>query len=142
MKILLAFDGSNYSVRATEFLIKLLKECPTHTATVIVASEMDEKIEQFLPSSKLCHDLLSAYHKQSVSTMESALSYFIAEGINVSSVVKQGVPSKAISNLAREDGYDLIVMGKRGMSDFPGISIGSVTRQVMSFSHCPVLVVK
>lgn len=142
MKILLAFDGSDYSVRATEFLIELLKESPTHTATVIVVSEMDEKIEQFLPASKLCHDLLSAYHKQAVSTMESALSYFKAAGIDVSSAIKQGVPSKAISSLARENGYDLIVMGKRGISDFPGISIGSVTSQVMSFSHCPVLVVK
>ena len=142
MKILLAFDGSDYALRAARYLIKLKKDTPAADITVIVVSEIDEKIEEFLSSSKLCQDLREAYHKQSRETMEKALDVFRSEGIETAAVIKQGLPSKEIAAFAAEGNFDMIVMGKHGMNDFKGILIGSNTRQAISLSNCPVLVVK
>ena len=142
MKVLLAFDGSDYALRAAKYLCKLKKENPSTTVTVLVVSEMDEKIEEFLRSSKLYRELQEAYHKQATETMEKAVALFQAEQVEVETAIRQGLPSRNISSLAEEGGYDMIVMGKHGTNEFKGILIGSNTRQVISFSKCPVLVVK
>ncbi|ABB14618.1 universal stress protein [Carboxydothermus hydrogenoformans] len=45
-------------------------------------------------------------------------------------------------NLAEEEGYDLIVLGARGLSGIKRYLLGSVSEAVVRLAHCPVLIVK
>lgn len=47
-----------------------------------------------------------------------------------------------IVNYAEKNGIDLIVMGSRGRTGFKKLLLGSVASGVVSYAHCPVLVVK
>jgi len=62
-------------------------------------------------------------------------------GIQHFGVVLHGNPAETICSRAEEGGYDLIVMGARGLSYIQGLLIGSTTESVLRSSPCPVLIV-
>jgi nucleotide-binding universal stress UspA family protein len=43
---------------------------------------------------------------------------------------------------AEEENIDLIVLGTKGRSGFKKLLLGSVASGVVTYAHCPVLVVK
>jgi len=55
--------------------------------------------------------------------------------------VIEGEPSRAITEMAKRDGYDLIVMGTHGRSGLAHLALGSVAERVVRHAHCPVLTV-
>jgi nucleotide-binding universal stress UspA family protein len=50
-------------------------------------------------------------------------------------------PATVITATARSDGYDLIVVGTKGRSQYADILIGSVAQRVASTADVPVLLV-
>jgi nucleotide-binding universal stress UspA family protein len=48
----------------------------------------------------------------------------------------------AIVDYAEENNIELIVIGTRGLSGFKKLLVGSVATNVVTYAHCPVLVVK
>ena len=48
----------------------------------------------------------------------------------------------AIVDYAESEGVDLIVIGSRGLSGFKKLLLGSTASGVVTYAHCPVLVVK
>ena len=49
---------------------------------------------------------------------------------------------EGIVDYAQEKNLELIVIGTRGRSGFKKMLLGSVASKVVTYSHCPVLVVK
>jgi nucleotide-binding universal stress UspA family protein len=50
--------------------------------------------------------------------------------------------SGGILDFAQENNIDLIVIGTRGRSGFKRLLLGSVASHVVTYAHCPMLVVK
>ena len=48
----------------------------------------------------------------------------------------------SISDYAKDNGCDLIIMGSRGKNPLTGLLLGSVSTRVLHFAPCQVLVVK
>jgi nucleotide-binding universal stress UspA family protein len=48
----------------------------------------------------------------------------------------------AILNYAEKKETDLIIVGNKGSTGFKKLLLGSVASDVVTYSHCPVLVVK
>lgn len=73
---------------------------------------------------------------------EAELSRMIEKsGIQHSEEVLHGNPAETICDRAEKGGYDLVVMGARGLSYIQGLLIGSTTEAVLRSSPCPVLIV-
>ncbi len=51
-------------------------------------------------------------------------------------------PSRALVDTARNENFDLIVVGSRGLGSAAAFLLGSVSKQVVSKASCDVLVVK
>lgn len=62
------------------------------------------------------------------------------EGLPVDTTVEEGEPSEVILEVAGEGGFDLIVMGRRGLRRLEYALIGSTTKQVVSHARMDVLV--
>ncbi len=64
------------------------------------------------------------------------------EGIQIQTVIVHDHPVEKIINYAQENGFDLIVIGTRGLGGFKKLVIGSVAQKVVSYSKVLVMVVK
>jgi universal stress protein A len=53
-----------------------------------------------------------------------------------------GSPAHAIVERAREDGYDLIILGTHGRTGLSHVLIGSVAERVVRHARCPVLSIR
>ncbi|MBC7131006.1 universal stress protein, partial [Candidatus Bathyarchaeota archaeon] len=51
-------------------------------------------------------------------------------------------PARALKDIAKKEGFDLIVVGSRGLGSAASLLLGSVSRQVVVGAECDVLVVK
>lgn len=66
------------------------------------------------------------------------------KNVNVKTEVITGITSvvREIVEYAENKKVDTIVIGSRGMTGFKKMLLGSVASGVVTYSHCPVLVVK
>lgn len=55
-------------------------------------------------------------------------------------MVKEGSPAVVIIDLAKEGGYDLIILGHRGQSALEWLLVGSTATSVARYAHCSVLI--
>ena len=79
---------------------------------------------------------------------QTALSQFLKDhvsgltpGVKVGEKVELGTPDKSIVELAKSEGYDLIVMSTHGKAGLR-MTVGSVTEKVVRTAPCPVLSIR
>ena len=60
----------------------------------------------------------------------------------VSSFMVNGDPADAILEIAEKNNVNMIVMGSRGLSDFKGLILGSISHKVSAQSNCTCVTVK
>jgi nucleotide-binding universal stress UspA family protein len=63
-------------------------------------------------------------------------------GINATTVLKRGDAATEIIDYVGDNRIDLIVAGSRGLSNFKSLWMGSVSRKLVHYSNCSVLIVK
>jgi nucleotide-binding universal stress UspA family protein len=62
--------------------------------------------------------------------------------IPISTVIRRGDAATEINSYVEENAIDLIVAGSRGLNPIQGWLLGSVSRKLIHYSKCSVLVVK
>lgn len=67
---------------------------------------------------------------------------FSKPSVAVSWKILEGRPADKIVETAKEGGFDLIVMGSRGLGAVKEFFLGSVTDRVADTAACPVSIVK
>lgn len=138
-KILIPTDGSDYSIRAAEYGIKIAKMLGAQVMVVyvidnVVLSQIAKVSEQETVERELKEDG-QRYINYVLSLAQQA-------GVKAGSLLAKGRPFEQIVHLAKGLGMDLIVMGTYGRRGAERILIGSVAERVIEYASCPVLVVK
>jgi nucleotide-binding universal stress UspA family protein len=86
--------------------------------------------------------VVKAARKAGRGILEDGKRRVEANGVDVETRLEEGHAVEEIVRLSKEGGYDLIVMGARGISRIREILLGSVSESVMHHAACPVLIVK
>jgi len=60
----------------------------------------------------------------------------------VTSRLEYGPPGKQLVDMVIDEGFSLVVMGRRGLSGVTGLLLGSVSNHLVHYAPCPVLIVK
>jgi nucleotide-binding universal stress UspA family protein len=134
-KIVWATDGSESADRALDLAKTLASQ---NGASLLVL----HSVEHFAGAhggleTDADEDERQTKIKQQVKDMTDA-------GVNATMRVVQGGASSAahtLSEVAAEEGADVIVMGTRGHTALGGLLLGSVTQRMLHIAPCPVLVV-
>jgi nucleotide-binding universal stress UspA family protein len=134
--ILIGFDGSSQAEKATEIGLALAQSLdskvlifavarPPEPATMVELNAMlDDAREHFEEQFKKI--------EQRAKALEVGLETDIAVGHPVEQIVHR----------AEKDRVDLIILGRRGMSRFEKMIVGSTSEKVLRYAHCPVMVVR
>lgn len=142
-KILLAVDGSSHSQKAIEEsirLVKLLDSC----VTVLSVAE-NTPIYHYgteLGSVPIQQEMVEERLKASNEILEHCKASFQEHGLEVDTLSKEGQPAETICKEAEEGGFDVIIIGSRGLGGLRQLFLGSVSNKVVNQSKISVLVVK
>lgn len=143
-KILLASDGSEYAIRAAEAAAELAKGLGAEVAILhVVTMPLVQSSVPGTPTIDLDPGAVTAYIEQVRDAVALRTGHILDEaGVPYTTLTEVGHPAEAIVRVAEDDGYDLIVMGSRGMSEIRSFLLGSVSDKVSHHAPCPVMIVK
>jgi nucleotide-binding universal stress UspA family protein len=138
-KILIATDGSDYSMRAAEYGISLARLLGAEVMVVyVIDTVVLDQIAKVTERDSMELELKvdgERYARYIVGLTEK-------QGLKAASLVAKGRPFEQIIHLAKGLKIDLIVMGTYGRRSTERILIGSVVERVIEYASCPVLVVR
>ncbi|MDD2496457.1 MAG: universal stress protein [Tissierellia bacterium] len=146
-KILVPIDGSKASQKAAEKAISLAKEFGYEVKFISVVNvPTDDKYAIFGVNVQTAFnanrkEMLKELMEKETKMLNRIIKNLDASDVKVEQVVIAGIPYEEILKVAKEENFDIIVMGRRGFSNIERFFIGSVTQRVIAGSTCPVLVV-
>lgn len=136
-KILVAIDGSEHAHMIVDKAIAyaklfnvtiLLVYCHRRFPTILGQPYRDEEISGIMSESE---KLIAPF-----------LQRIKDAGLTVEERLMEEPAGAAISEIARIEKCELILMGSRGLTNLEGLLIGSVTNRVLQTAPCSVLVVR
>jgi nucleotide-binding universal stress UspA family protein len=137
-RILLATDGSEPAVAATEYAVILARTFGAKIKAIYVDTGL-EALEY--PEEVMTEDVFEGIHP-SIKGLAVAKTLCERNGVECEVEVVQGGVAKRIVAVAEEWKADLIVVGDTGRTGLKRIALGSVAETVVKGAPVPVLVVK
>lgn len=157
-KILVAYDGSKNSQAALYHATDLADH---HGALLIIVHVMKEKPPASsqplypLPVNRAENDgprsITVQEREDTESSLQSGKGRFLLrkarnqlylEDDQIQTNLLYGDPAKEITNYAKAEKADLIVLGNRGLNGLKKFMLGSVSQKVAQCAECPVLIIK
>jgi nucleotide-binding universal stress UspA family protein len=135
-KILCAFDGSDSAEKAFAYAAELAQRFEAELLVLAVARppEPPELVE-----TAAVLDSAREFFEEHFQRLRAQIE---SQGLTPRWDVAIGHPAEQILHRAEVEGADLIVMGHRGKSFMARWLLGSVSKRVMSYARCAVLVVR
>ena len=166
-RIAVVTDGSIYSQKAVEYIsgkpevsgdyqchqfplpaeteIRLLHVLPPLPSPEIIARSWPlgpEMLPIYSPEPAEESDWLSREKPKGQAILDRAIETFRSCGIEVKGELLMGDAATEIIEYAKNNSIDLIVSGSRGLSQTRGWLLGSVSRKLVHYAGCSVLIVK
>ena len=151
--ILLVTDGSLFSQRAVRYLgkfplpektdVHLIHVLPPLTTPVIMEPYFggrDAYVSLYNPEEEA--KTKAKQKRAGDALLERTRNLLLKQGIESTPVLLRGDAATEIINYTDKEDIDLIVAGSRGLSSFQGWLMGSVSRKLVHYSNCSVLIVK
>lgn len=146
-KIIVPVDGSTNSMEAANFAINMAEK---YDAKLIVIHVVN--IDQYIQSLGLYRLSYPDFVKKKIEEVKNEAKKWFTEISKSAEQRKVRITTDvldtptsivgAIVDYAESNHVDLIVIGTRGRSGFSRLLLGSVASGVITYSSCPVLVVK
>ena len=144
-KILVAIDGSEHSFKASEYALELAKSfgAQLYAVTVTYIPASDHLSQKEVLSKSLVEN--------SNNSVKDAGNWFEsfnqnAKEVNIqlkTELINSTRPvDYVILEYAEEQKIDLIVVGTRGRTGFKKLMLGNIASSIVTYAHCPVVVVK
>jgi nucleotide-binding universal stress UspA family protein len=145
VRVLLATDGS----RSAESAVHLVGSLPWpagSTIQVVSVVRAVYALSMGAPGLVASPDTLQLIADSAIAeakrVAETTAAAVAGPGRTVMTTVIEGRPANVITELARESGADLIVLGRQGRGAIASVVLGSVSTEVVETARCPVLVVQ
>jgi nucleotide-binding universal stress UspA family protein len=141
-KLLVPIDGSKNSFEALSHAVALARSFDAEI-TILYVSVLSQQVPLYdqVKGTKIPANASTDPVNYAKEIITEALKH-VPEGMQVQTYNELGEPHIAITDFAKQNGYDIIIIGSRGLGAISGLLLGSVSAYVVHHSQCPVLVVK
>jgi nucleotide-binding universal stress UspA family protein len=135
-RILIGFDGSSQAEKATEIGLSLAQSLDSKVLLFSVARPPEPAT--MVELSAMLDDAREHFEEKFKKIVQRAKEL----NVELATDIAVGHPVEQIVHRAETDKIDLIVLGRRGMSRFEKMIVGSTSEKVLRYAHCPVMVVR
>ncbi|MBC7620911.1 MAG: universal stress protein [Candidatus Saccharibacteria bacterium] len=140
MKLLIPVDGSELSLEAVRFAVRVLLAGLRGEVVLANVQEPASLYELIVAHDPDVIDQVSA--EAGVHALQGARTLLDAAEVEYECEVAKGDPAHTIIDISERFACDLIVMGARGSSALRSAMLGSVSNEVLHASAIPVMIVK
>jgi len=144
-KMLVAYDGSDASVKAIDMVLKCADKEDEVTLLTVVPAELAESsfTKMLLPTIDLSSVVKSgSFKEKAMETLKKLVSSIENSVSKVNIVVEAGDPADEILITAKKYESDIIIIGYKGYGKEGRFLLGSVTDKVVRHASKSVLVVR
>ncbi len=157
-RVLMATDGSASSQEAAEYLARFPLPAEAQVQVVHVLPPPSLMVPEYLIQTwSLGHDAIVSMpmptpeemetqqaeeEKRGKEILERALKTLASGGVQAEPVLLRGDTATELMTYCTSHQVDLIVTGSRGLSSVQGWLLGSVSRKLVHYANCSVLVVR
>ncbi|MDH3677041.1 MAG: universal stress protein [Nitrosopumilus sp.] len=136
MNILVPLDGSENSQKA---LLQACDLAKNHQGHLVLVYVVDKPLSLNLLDRKEYLGILRKFgNKVLIKGKEIAKN----QGVDVTTIIKEGNISNEIVKLARNKKCNLIIVGSKGLGKTARFFLGSVSSKLANNSPCSILIVK
>lgn len=136
-KVLVPLDGSDNAALACRHAVALALDGNLELVLLHCYPELPNTI-----GGPARDAVIAASEELGTNIMAPCLRHCEESGVKCKTMVRCGGPGRTIVLAAQAEGCDLIIMGSRGLSDFSGMVMGSVSHRVLRHATMPVLIVR
>jgi len=140
MKILLPVDGSELSLEAVRFAVRLARTGLRVKAVLANVQEPASLYEMVVAHDAEVIDRISA--EAGAHALQAAEALLKQASIPYESEVAKGDPAHTLLDIVERFGCDLVIMGARGLGTLRSALLGSVSHEMLHASGVPVMIVK
>ena len=149
-KIMVAIDGSKYSFKASDYAIDIAinqQQTDTQLIAVTVIELVKLNLGTFLAAPTYGLEDLKRRREEAENWLRKIEKIIQDQNnnINFKSEILEN-PTLKVSSLildyAEKENVDLIVVGSRGRHGLSRLLLGSIASDIVTYAHCPVLVIK
>ncbi|MBI3399703.1 MAG: universal stress protein [Deltaproteobacteria bacterium] len=136
-KILVGVDGSEEADAAFEYASGMAEALGANI-TLVVVKHLPEFVAGYMDNKMMAK---MDKHYQDIAA-DAKDECDLASKVCVETKIIEGHPVTAIADFAKENKFDLIVVGSRGLTGLTHWFVGSTAEGLVRAAHCPVLVVR
>jgi nucleotide-binding universal stress UspA family protein len=137
MKVLVATDGSEPSMKAVQRGLELAETQGARVTLIAVAGYVKDDVASLPPN------IQAKLEDRAREALQKGRALFDAKAIPVETALEAGlVPANIIINKAQEGEYDRIILGSTGTGALEKVLMGSTAAKVVAYAPCEVTVVR
>ncbi len=140
-KILVAVDGSENSKKALEKTKELALLFNSEVMILNVVSDLRTS-HPYIIDRVYEADINKALLEHGKKLLDESSKIFEGYNEKVSTSIKCGDAAREIIEVAEKGGFDLVVMGSRGLNALSRAMLGSISNKVLNHIKTSVLIVK
>lgn len=140
MKILLPVDGSDVSLEAVRFAVRLVRDGLKASVVLANVQEPASLYEMLVAHNVDVIERVSA--EAGIHALAPAEALLKHAGIDYEREVAKGDPAHTLVDIVERFGCDLVIMGARGQGNLRSALLGSVSHEVLHAAGVPVMIVK
>ncbi|MGM0652091.1 MAG: universal stress protein [Bacillota bacterium] len=150
MKLLVCIDGSENSLKCVKVTAQMIDDFKVNEVTLIYVHESTHFFPDYwqgkYPFTKEEKNQLSNLDKRVKEERQKIfaepLKLLNGKNIKVETMFKVGHPAKVIAETADNEGYDMVIIGRRGSGEVKKLFMGSVSSTVLQLVKTNILIVK
>lgn len=142
-KILVPVDGSEKAAKAALHAAELAAKMESEITLIHVVPPLPPYVntspDRF---GNIQQAIMEEFQKHGQEVLDQVRSDLAGYKLKIKTQIAVGQPADEILRNVKEQGFDLLVMGSRGLGEIKGYLMGSVSNRVTRHAACPVLIVR
>ena len=143
----MAVDGSENSDRALDLALDIGEK---YNADIMILNVSGSLTMSAFPEESAATATGSAttvardLRKIHAEILNNAVAHakLVKPDLTISSTLREGDPALEIVSVAKEGGFDVVVIGHRGLGRVKELFLGSTSEKVAHLAPCPVIIAK